>query len=314
MAQAAGSTLAQIRAFAAKHLGAFQASVADSSSSQSVLFDLSWPVHTSLVVDELWQDAWILRPNASAPNDKVRIVKAYAPSTGALTPDLPWTNAPVQGEAYELHAVIEPLTMFTDLVNAGLKRCMVEVEVVATPIALSTEHSLLGIAPWCEDRSWVRQVGYLTATDDRNKIDPFMRLVRGEVREDHKSLVLNHYPQAFQATDALYIKLMKKAYDDCTTASGIYGSQSGLVADSDHAPGNLDWLGWATVVEAWESYSHLLETAARSRLIPDRLEAAAKFTVANRINCKWPQMTFRPLMQGGPRQGRMVGAYRASTA
>lgn len=310
------ATLAQIRQFAAKRLGPFFVTVAGatSGSTTSVLEDTAWPIKTTLVVDELWQDAWVYRPNAANASDKVRIVKTYAPSTGQLTPDTIWTVAPSVAETYELHGIIEPLVAFTDLINQGLKRCMVEVEVTATPVALSTEHSLATVAPWVEDRSWVRQVGYLGSTDNRNQIDPFQRVIRGEVREDNKTMILNHPLQAFQATDVIYIKAMRRVYDSCTTTAGVFGSQSGLVLETDKCPGNLEWLGWAVVVEAWETYSHLLETGARARLIPDRAEAAAKFTENNRVNCKWPIQTFRPLMAGGPRQYRTPSAYRASTA
>jgi hypothetical protein len=267
---------------------------------------------------------------------------------------------------------------------------MLEAEVTLTPTALSTVHSLTTVAPWLEKKSWVRSVGYLGVNDIRTHLDPFNRVVRGEAFESSGNLYINHYPRTFLATDTVYVKAMKPAYNACasaprsfgtvsavTTANGLWtftvGSttgllvgdivtvtgfspsafngvsvvntvpsgttftvtdaqvsllpvvtfgtvsattyQNGLTLETDVVPCNLEWAGWASIVEAWRRYGQILETGAKTRMISTRAEAAAMFTDKTKDNCRWPLLTFRPLTFGGPSAyGGLRPSYRASTA
>jgi len=313
----ASSTLTQIRQFVGQEmggqgLGGFLASTATSGSS-TTLVDTTWPVKTTLVVDEQWKDAWIFRPAAVAA-DKVRIVDTYTPSTGTFTVDNPYGVAPVAAEAYEIHTVIEPLTAMLNIINEGLKRCMIETEIAATPVALDQVHCVTTIAPWLEKKSWVRQVGYLGVNDNRAQISPYTRVVRGEAYEADGVVYLDHPGRAFLATDVLYIRAMKPAYAAVTNAAGTAQS-TGFVLETDKCPVNLEWAGWAAVIEGWRRYGQILETGAKTRLIPTRAEAAAMFSDKTKDNCRWPLLTFRPLLFGGPRQSAgLRSAWHASTA
>lgn len=313
----ASSTLTQIRQFVAQELGGqglggFLSSTSTGGSS-TTLVDTTWPTKTTLAVDEQWKDAWLFRPNAVAAGDKVRLVDTYTPSTGTFTIDNPYANAPTT-EAYEIHTVIEPLTAMTNLINEGLKRCMLETEIAATPTALDTVHCMTTIAAWLEKKHWVRQVGYLGVNDDRAKIDPYSRLIRGEAYEADGTVYLNHYPHAFLATDVLYIRAMKPAYAAVTNSGGT-AQATGMVLEADKVPANLEWAGWATVVEAWRRYGQILETGAKTRMMPNRMEAAQMFSTKNMDNCRWPILTFRRLTFGGPSSyGGLRQAYRATTA
>ncbi len=269
-------------------------------------------MQTTLVVDEQWRDAWVFRPAAALAADKVRIVDTYTPATGTFTVDHTYTNVPIAGEVYEIHTVIEPLTAMTNLINEGLKRCMLETEIASAPTVLDTVHSLTTVAPWLEKKSWVRSVGYLGVSDVRAQIDPYSRLVRGEAYEADGVVYINHPGRTFLATDVIYVKAMKPAYNACTSTGGT--AQSGLVLETDKVPANLEWAGWATVVEAWRRYGQILETGAKSRMMPTRAEAAAMFTDKTKDNCRWPLLTFRPLLWGGPRPYGFRSAYKASTA
>jgi hypothetical protein len=94
-------------------------------------------------------------------------------------------------------------------------------------------------------------------------------------------------------------------------------AKSGLSVDTDIAPVRTDWLGWVTINEAWRHYGQALDTAARNRLMPNRQESADWVTQLTRQNEKWPKLTFRPILAGGPLNttfGGMPTAYRASTA
>ncbi len=263
-------------------------------------------------MDEQWRDAWLLRPNAALAADKVRIVDTYTPSTGTFLLDNAYTNSP-SGEVYEIHTVVEPLTAMLNIINEGLKRCMVETEITATPVALDQVHALTTVAPWLERKSWVRQVGYLGVNDNRAQISPYTRLVRGEAYEAYGIVYIDHPGRAFLATDILYIRAMKPAYNACTNAAGV--AQSGLVLETDKVPINFEWAGWAAVIEGWRRYSQVLETSAKTRMIPSRAEAAAMFSDKTKDNCRWPLLTFRPLLWGGPRQTNgLRPSYHASTA
>lgn len=312
----ASSTLLQIRQFVSREmggrgLGGCHVSTATGSSSNT-LVDTAWPVMTTLAVDEQWKDAWILRPAAAAA-DKVRLVDTYTPSTGTFTVDNAYSAAPTNGEAYEIHTIIEPLNAMNEVINEGLKRCMIETELASTPVALDTVHAITTIAPWLEKKSWVRSVGYLGANDDRSKVDPYTRQVRGEAYEADGVVYLNHYPRTFLATDVLYIKAMKPAYNACLTAAKF--AQNGLALDTDTVPINFEWAGWAAIVEAWRRYGQVLETGAKTRMIPTRMEASAMFSDKTKDNCRWPLLTFKPLLFGGPvHTNGMRPAYKATTA
>ncbi len=296
----ASSTLTQIRQFIAAEMGG------------QGLVDSAWPAMTTLGVDEQWRDAWIFRPAAASAADKVRIIDTYVPGTGTFNVDHSYTNVPVNGEVYEIHTVIEPLTAMTNVINEGLKRCMLETEVATTPVALAQVHALTTVAPWLEKKSWVRSVGYLGSADNRSQIDPYSRLVRGEAYEADGIVYINHPGRAFLITDVLYIKAMKPAYSACTSSGGV--AQSGLTLETDKVPAALEWVGWAAVVEAWRRYGQILETGAKNRMVSTRAEAAVMFTEKNRDNSRWPLLTFRPLLWGGPRNTGMHAAYKASTA
>lgn len=295
-------TLLQIRQYVAKELGPFVSGTASSGSNANALVDTTWPISSTLAQDDFWTDAFVLRPSAALASDKVRLVLTYQPSSGTLVPDLPWTNAPVQGEAYELHQTLEPLTAMTDLINQALKRTMLLSELVGTPSVGKTRHSLTTVAPWVLDPAWVRQVGVLGQDDDRNEVDPYARPIRGLAVRDGSGVAIEHPGYSFSATDNLYMRVCKRAYDHCKPTNGEYGDQSGLSVDTDVAPVDLEWLGAAVLVEAWRRFSQILESASRVRMVPDRQEAAARFSVLTHQQFEpWP-LTLTPRPYGGPSQ------------
>ncbi len=388
----ASVTLLQIRQFVAQEMGGmgqggFLSSTATSGSS-TTLVDTAWPVKTTLVVDEQWKDAWLLRPAAAAAADRVRLVDTYTASTGTFTVDNAYTNAPAAAEAYEIHTTIEPATAMLTIINEGLKRCMLEVDFALSPVALAQRHSVATAAPWLNRKSWVRSVGYLGAADSNTTINPYTRLVRGEAVEDSGTVYLQHDGRSFLSTDTLYVKAMKPAYNACTAASVSFGTasvvarsgtlwtitvasttgmvagqlvtlagfvpldyngiyvvntvpsgttftiltalipavvttfgtvnaatlQNGLALDTDKVPVDFEWAGWAAIVEGWRRYAQIVETGAKSRMVPTRAEAAVMFSEKTKDNCRWPLLAFRPLLWGGPRQYALRAAYKASTS
>jgi hypothetical protein len=298
------STLLQFRQYVAHELGGFLASTSGPSSTTVALIDPTWPITSSLSQDDYYTDYYLLRPAAVAAADRLRLVKTYAPATGTLTPDTAWTNAPAASEAYELHGVLNPATDMLDAINEGLKRCLIRTEIVGSTIAQVSRHSLATIAPWLSDPLWVRQVGWLSANDNRNQVNPYQRLVRGVAIEDDSTNVsgvaIEHPGYYWNGTELLYVRIVKRSYDHCRAAAGVFGGQSGLTLDTDEAPINLEWLGAAALVEIWRRNSQILETASRVRLVPNLADAAARFSYLTHQNfMPWP-LTLTPYEGGGP--------------
>lgn len=298
------TTLLQARQYVAKELGGFLASTATGGTTATLL-DSAWPVGSTLSQDDFFEDYYILRPAAALASDRTRLVKTYAPATGTLTPDTAWTNAPVAAEAYELHGVIHPSVDLVDAINEALKRTLIRTEVIGTTITQVMRHSLATIAPWLTDPLWVRQVGWLASTDDRNKVDPYWRIVRGQAVEDDttnvSSVTLEHPGAYWNGTEILYVRVIKRAYDHCRPTAGVYGAQSGLVLDTDDVPINVEWLGSAALVEIWRRNSQVMETASAKLQVPNLQDAAARFSYLTHLNfIPWP-LTFTPISGGGPR-------------
>jgi hypothetical protein len=304
-------TLLAYRQYLAKELGGFLASTSSGSSTTVALIDTTWPVTSTLSQDDYYTDYYLMRPDAALTTDRVRLVKSYTPSLGTLTPDTAWTNPPGEAEAYELHGVINPVTELLDCINAALKRTLIRTEIVGTPIANVTRHSLASMAPWLSNPQWVRQVGWLGENDDRNQTNPYRNLVRGQAIEDDSASIsgvaIEHPGYSWTGTESLYIRLLKSAYDHCRPAAGAFGNQSGLVLDSDQAPVDVEWLGAAALVEVWRRNSQVLETASRARQLPNLLDAAARMSYLTHINFSpWP-LTLIPYEGGGPRHSNTSG-------
>jgi hypothetical protein len=104
--------------------------------------------------------------------------------------------------------------------------------------------------------------------------------------------------------------VLKRAYDHCRSAGGVFGEQVGLVLEDDEAPVDRVWAASAALVIAWRRFAHLLEPGANQRLIRDQASAAAWFTDECRkhFSAPLPQRTFRRRrMFGPPRQ--LAGQY-----
>jgi hypothetical protein len=294
-------TLTQYRQRAAKELGFFASGTATSGSSVTVLECTTWPFQSSMDVDDEYVDKWLFRPAAAAA-DKVRYISSTDRSAGLIVPDKAWAAAPynTSGESFEIHGFVEPLTELLELINLALKRCFVVVEFTfSSSDADYTRHSLATAASWLTQESWVRQVGYLTSTEDRNEVDPFRRVLRGEVISHGKTMYLQMGARA--TTDVIYVKALKPAYYHCAATGAAYGTQAtGLALETDIAEPEEEWVAAGVLVEAWKRYGHILEAAANQRLVRERVEAASYFTLKTRQNLRVPRKTFHPVYAWGP--------------
>ncbi len=270
----ANSTLRDYYLALAAELGDDFSSVATSGSTAAALEDTAWPIKSSMDTDDEYDGQILWRPNGSLA-DAVRYVKSATRATGIITPDTQWTLSPA-GEPYHLLSGLPPTdgtsTDMLHCINEGLKRCYWPVEVLGTPTPAETRHCIQLIAPWLQTELMVLRVGVLHAGEDRNKVDPYMRVIRGRCVRDGNTLFVDHYPLTFLSTDVLYIECLKRGYDHCCTTGGVLGAQSGLAANSDECAIPTDWATAAALIVAWRRNQKRLER--NPDINKNRLEAA----------------------------------------
>jgi hypothetical protein len=310
---------------------------ATSGSDTTKLVCSNYPIMSSIGQSDLYRDRPLYRPSATWEQDKHRFVLSYDPPTGTLTPDLPWTNAPIStvgattygqleahtygdfedllltyenmegtgisgiGERFEILGPWDVPTMH-QLINDGLKQCWLVVDVECVPTPGASRHDMSLIAPWLQDPNHVRQAGVLAAGDDRNLSDPFERTVYGAIERDGATFYFNTEGRTFNDGDTIYLRCYKRAYDHCRVAGGTYGEQSGLFGETDEAPIERDWAVSSALLVGWRRFGHLLEPAANQRLIRDQVQAAAWFNdrTHQHFTAVAPTLTFRRARRFGP--------------
>ena len=283
-----------------KLLGAYHTGTATSGTTSTLVDENS--LQSTLDIDALFDDYYLLRPDAASDNDRVRIVGEYSPATGTVTPDRTYTNT-VSTEQYELHGIIEPWDDMQDVINESLKRIYLEVEFTFTAVADQTRHSLASAASWLEHAWQVRQVGYLTSSEDRNKNDPFAsRIVKGHTEKISNIVYLVHPRRTFSTSDTMYVKAVARAYDYCrASSSGGFGDRQGLAAEAHEAIPDVNWVAYGAIIEVWNRFSHLLSARGASEIMLSQQKAAARFTDLNNRRFQMPARTFRPMISvGGP--------------
>lgn len=278
-------------------MGPYFIGAAGAGSTTASLEDATWPIKSNLDTSQLYQDQFLFRP-AGAIADKTRVVATYAPSTGRLTADLAWGAAPTAAERYELLGIMEPLKIH-ECINAALKELPIPDDLILTPTADYRRFDLSAIASWLDDENQVRAVGYLTADDDADEVDPYEKPFRGDVRRIGDKLYL-FSDTTFDGTETVYLHVLKPAYYHCRAAAGVWGAQSGLALETDEALPSVEWLAWGAVYEAWSRYSRVLDQAGAALLLRDKAEAVTEFT--NRIPeyVHLVRRMYRPLASFGP--------------
>jgi hypothetical protein len=284
---------------------------ATDGSTTTKLVCSQYPITSGMAIRTSLLDRPLYRPTVVQELDKYRYVMDYDPSTGTVTPDLPWITplwSLISGNTYEflenytyfdleayLYQDLEglgvdgigerfeiggPFDVPTThrLINDGLKQCWLVVEVACIPTANATRHTLEVVSPWLQDTTDVLQVGYLAPFEDRNEVDPFERIVQGQVERDGGEFFLNTWTRSFVDGELIYLRCLKRAYDHCRPAGGEYGEQSGLSLEDDESPVEREWLTSSALTIAWRRFGHLLEPMANQRLIRDQQTAAAWFS------------------------------------
>jgi hypothetical protein len=316
---------------------------ATSGSDTTKLVCDEYPIMSGIPQQDQFIDRPLYRPSAAQSHDQHRYVMAYDPPTGTITPDLAWVYPPASTGAGNSYGFLEGYTygdmevfLYEDLeglgtaglgerfeilgpfdvptthrlINDGLKQCWLVVEVACLPTYLKSRHNLSVVCPWLQDPNDVLQVGTLKDYQDRDLTDPFENVVRGMVERDGGDFYLNTGTTTFVDDDVLWLRVLKRAYDHCRVAGGVFGQQSGLVLETDEAPCERDWVSSSALVIAWRRYAHLLEPQANQRLVRDQAAAAAWFTDRCRehFTAPLPQRTLRRKRYFGPPR-QLAGQY-----
>lgn len=317
-----GVTLTQIRRYVAPRLGSYAQGTATSGSTTALMEATAWPFKSSLTVDDLYVDHFLFRPAAVAAADKMRLIgnAGYTPSTGQLTPDQAWTNAPYAsgaGETFELHGVVPPISDGSGtndlhfLINEALKDCLVIVEFTFSPSsATAQQHSLATAASWLEEPAWVRRVGCLAASDVRADTDPYRSPVRCAKVKRTNTVYLEGFSRA--TTDVVYVEAMAPAYAFCAAAATpTTYTQSGLNAEGDVCLPHLEWIGAATLLQAWTRLGTILAAGDSARADRELTRAVVAFNSLTDqfLTAHLPQETATPLPHWGPLAGGYRGGY-----
>ena len=296
-----------------------------------------YPIQSGISQQDLLLDRPLYRPTAVLATDLNRTIMAYDPPTGTITPDLPWTNAPITGVGANTYGDLEAFTYgdlelvrvtyenlegtgiegigerfeilgpwdaptMHNLINDGLKQCWLVVDVPCLPTPGATRHDLRLVTPWLQDPNHVRQVGVLAEGSDRSVEDPFNNVVYGTIERDGGSFYFNTGSRTFADGDTLWLRCYKRAYDHCRASGGVFGEQVGLRLENDESPVERDWLVSSALVIAWRRFGHLLEPMANQRLIRDQAAAITWFNdrTHQHFSAVAPQLLFRKARMFGP--------------
>ncbi len=248
------ATLTTIRQTTAKALGRYHSGTFKSSGN-STTTGIDESLISSLSINDQFTDGWLVLPAKSLTDREARIVSSFTPSSGTLTIDRAWSTSTVPNStAYEWHALIEPITQMTSIINDALKRIMVVTEITLTPTADATRHEITTANTWLVNPTWVRQVGYLATGETRATINPYEhRGIRGWPDTDGANVYINHPKRPGPASgETWYIRCLKPAYDHCKATAGSFGGQAGLSLETDEAPVEAEFVAWVAICVAIE--------------------------------------------------------------
>ena len=205
-------------------------------------------------IDKIYDDYWICLPAATtAANRASRRITTFTKGSGTLTWDRALSGATIpDSAAYELHGLL-PMEDWTTAFNDALKLIMVATEITLTPTASAKRHDITTANTWLTNPAWIRQIGYLQSNETRANESPYTsgRLIRGWADTDGATVYINHPTRTVASGETWYLRVVKPAYYHCTATGGLFGSQSGLSAESDEAPVDADYLAWAGMAMAF---------------------------------------------------------------
>lgn len=279
-----GCTLAQIEQLAARYIGPYSRLPAgDTSTVENVYI----PRLKSRVQLDRVANQYILRRGVDWDNalitdfdqgDRVRFVENYVATTGIVTPDQDWANAPVENEAIEF-MYLDPDQELRQCAQDGLRRCYFWDQLTVTLTDLNREINLTALFPWLTDPSLVAHVG---------------ASVTGS-RIPTKTM---HWWQPFYRNGAVYLNSSWVGAGDIrldvlrphsTYVNGEY-SVSGPNSDSDILAVDVEYAALSAWVQAWVQYTdRLTAVAAQGNRLTSEMVASAFTTKSKNISEAMPE-------------------------
>ena len=204
---------------------------------------------------------------STTSDDDVRLVSAYNAIDGTLAVDRAYTNAPISGEAIELHA-LDPLEELRPAAIDGLKRCFfwdtVEITVTGSGIY---NINLSASMPWLAAPQNIANV----SLSFPSQLLPPTRLQWWEPYRSGKDIRLWTKGGAVGSVSVLALRPAHTLVNGELSLGGPNDSLDAVYID-------LDYAAWAGVLECWKNYPEVLTPLAAQAMRPSREDAANEFT------------------------------------
>ena len=200
-------------------------------------------------------------------DDRIRLVATYTASAGTLAPDRAYTNAPIDGEAIELH-VLDPIYELRVAVQDALRRCFFWDTITITVTATGVYNINVTLsAPWVTDVNQIREV----ALSYPSQLLPPRRMQWWQAYREGKDIKLYTKGGAVGSVTLLVLRPVHSFVNGEVSLTGPNDDFDVLYVDRDYA-------AWAGVLECWKNHPELLMPLAAQGMRVTRDEAAAEFT------------------------------------
>jgi hypothetical protein len=167
-----------------------------------------------------------------------------------------------------------------------------------------TRHSLAVAAPWLDDETRVLQVGWLTADEDVDEVDPYEnRIVRGEAIKKNGVVYLTGFRH--NTSDTMYVKIARPAYTYCrATSGGAFGDlTAGLTTEASEAVPQAEWVARGVKMLAYEGATETFWPGNSKLAEAEVAKAASGFWSMARQLAPRPAKTFVRLRKWGQSPG-----------
>lgn len=270
----AGVTLMEIERWVARKIGPYRKLKVGTTSSPSAI---QIPRLQSNILSGEYEDRYLLRRGFTTTDDfvqytfndddRVRQVSAYDNIAGTLAVDRSYTVTPVSTESVELHA-LDPEDELREAVKDSLKRCffwdMVTIDVTGSGVYNINVSSSVA---WIRDVNQIREV----SLSYPSQLLPPTRMGWWQPYRDGKDVKL--YTKG-GSVGSVTIQALRPVY---SLVNGVESYQ-GPNDDLDMLYVDIEYAGWAGVLECWKNYPEVLQPLATQSMRPTRQEAAQEFT------------------------------------
>lgn len=265
-------TLAQIEQEVARRCGPFRIAVATSGTQANVVSN-----ELASAIDQGgYENLYLLRRGVDntgaaivgfAAGDRLRGVSTTDISTGTLTVDRAWTNAPVANEQFELHH-LDPTNELRPAVLAGLKRCFYIDRLTVALTGAAAERDLTTLLPSLVERSQIYEVEWIYPNGlwTPRAVMWFRTFTLGG------HVWLGSYPDPYPNTLLVTIRLT-----NYSQVNGAYAA-GGPTLDADTMDVVLEYAAAAGHIEAWRLFPHRLKPVADLGLQMPQQAVATEFS------------------------------------